>query len=70
MISLAITLVAIALGIYMLLLIQIHGLGKWYKAIVIIYLLLAVAYNLCLMARGAMYHQAVHDILTERPYLK
>ena len=70
MIAIAITLLAIGLGIYLLILIKINGLGNFYKIPAILFIVLSLSYNLCLMARGAIYHQKVNNILIERPNLK
>ena len=70
MISIDVTLLAVGLGIYLLILIKTHNLGNFYKVIVALYLLLSFGYNMCLMARGIEFHQKVKDITVERPLLK
>ena len=70
MISIAVTLLALGLCIYLLILITINNLGNFYKILVAIYLLMAFGYIMCVMTRGIEYHQKVKDILIERPLLK
>ena len=70
MVSIAVTLLAVGLGLYLLILIKIHNLGNFYKILAGLFLLLSFGYNMCLMARGIEFHQKVKDITVERPLLK
>lgn len=70
MISIAVTLLAVGIGIYLLILIKINNLGNFYKVFAGLYLLLSFGYNMCLMARGIEFHQKVKDIMVERPLLR
>jgi hypothetical protein len=70
MISIAVTLVALGFGIYLLILIKVNDLEMWYKVVAWLFIAMALGYNLCLVARGIEYHQQVKDIVIERPYLK
>ena len=56
MVSIAVTLLAVGLGLYLLILIKIHNLGNFYKILAGLFLLLSFGYNMCLMARGIEFH--------------